>query len=144
MPPANPPPKTVHASCVAVGASAVLILGASGSGKSALALNLMALGAVLVADDKTILTSTDAGVMATCPKAITGQIEARGVGILLADAQRCALLRLVVDLDQKQPDRLPPPREVDLLNHKIPLFYTPVGPHFAAAILQMLKGGRIG
>ena len=45
----------VHASCVARDGRAVLIRGASGSGKSGLALQLMALGAGLVADDRTRL-----------------------------------------------------------------------------------------
>ncbi len=46
----------VHASCVAFGGAGVLILGPSGSGKSALALALMGLGAALVADDRVLLT----------------------------------------------------------------------------------------
>ena len=136
-------PQTVHASCVALGASAVLILGASGTGKSALALQLMALGAVLIADDRTILRSSEGGVIATCPPAIAGKIEARGVGLLRADFQTSAVVRLVADLDQKEADRLPQLREIDLLNHKIPLLRATVGPHFPAAILQILKGGRI-
>ena len=45
----------MHASCVSYENHAVLILGPSGIGKSSLALQLMALGAVLVADDKTCL-----------------------------------------------------------------------------------------
>lgn len=43
----------LHASCVALDGRGLLILGPSGSGKSALALELMALGADLVADDRT-------------------------------------------------------------------------------------------
>ena len=41
----------LHASCIAVHGRGVLILGPSGAGKSSLALQLMALGADLVADD---------------------------------------------------------------------------------------------
>ena len=43
----------LHATCVAVDGRGLLILGPSGSGKSALALQLIALGAQLVADDRT-------------------------------------------------------------------------------------------
>jgi len=43
---------TIHASCVAVDGKGLLITGASGSGKSALALQLMAFGAHLIADDR--------------------------------------------------------------------------------------------
>ncbi len=135
--------QTMHASCVAIGALCVLITGSSGSGKSALALELMARGAVLVADDRTILTDSEIGVKARCPKTIAGKIEARGVGILAADFQENAVVRYVVDLDQRETDRLPHSREIYLLNHSIPLLRTPESPHFPAAIIQMLKGGRI-
>ncbi len=64
-----------HASCVAYGGRGVLILGASGRGKSALALRLMALGAVLVADDRTDLCREGDSVMARAPDAIKGMIE---------------------------------------------------------------------
>jgi HPr kinase/phosphorylase len=133
--------RPTHSSCVSYGASAVLILGKSGAGKSALALQLMALGGVLVADDQTILTSGEAGVIATCPVSTIGQIEARGVGILKADSQDSAFVRLVVDLDKKEENRLPNYREIDLLDHRIPLLHLAKGTHFPAAIIQILKGG---
>ena len=103
----------------------------------------MALGAVLVADDRTILTAIEAGIIATCPKPLLGKIEARGVGILAAPYQRQAHVRLLVDCDETETARLPQSREIDLLDHKIPLLHPPDGPHFPAAIIQMLKGARI-
>ena len=45
----------LHASCVSINGNGVLICGSSGSGKSSLAINLIALGAELVADDRTIV-----------------------------------------------------------------------------------------
>ncbi len=135
-------PAIVHASCVAFGASAVLIMGASGTGKSAISLQLMAYGARLVADDQTILTPGPQGLSVCCPKPLSGKIEARGIGLLAADFQIGAQLRLVVDLDQKETDRLPPAREIDLHGHRLALLYAVDGPHFPAAILQLLKGGR--
>lgn len=131
----------IHSSCVSYGASAVLITGNSGAGKSALALQLMALGGVLIADDQTILTSGEAGVVATCPAAIVGQIEARGVGILKAENRASAFVRLVVDLDMKETNRLPEYREIELLDHRIPLLHLAKSTHFPAAIIQILKGG---
>ena len=76
MPPASP----------SAGA-ALLILGASGRGKSALALGLMAAGATLVADDRTHLHARRRRqLVASAPAAIAGLIEARGIGILKAEA----------------------------------------------------------
>ena len=45
----------VHASCIAHRGRGLLILGPSGAGKSTLALEMMAYGAALVADDRTVL-----------------------------------------------------------------------------------------
>jgi len=142
MPAARQTRLTVHASCVALGPAAVLVRGASGSGKSGLALDLMALGAALIADDRTDLRCDGQGIVVECPPAIRGRIEARGVGILAASSQTRAMLRLVVDMDGREDDRLPPRRETTLLGHTIPLLYPPPNAHFAAAILQYLKGGR--
>ncbi len=138
-------PKTqeiIHASCVAVGLFAVLLTGKSGSGKSALALELMSRGAMLVADDRTILNSEAYGVTASCPIAILGKIEARGMGILVAESVKRAQVHLVVDLNETETDRLPPFRETIILGHQIPLIYSQKSAHFAAALLQYIKGGR--
>jgi HPr kinase/phosphorylase len=134
--------KLIHASCVALGPVAVLILGASGRGKSALALELMARGAVLVADDQTEITGRDGALYARCPKAIRGRIEARGVGILAAQTVAVARVGLIVDLDQVEERRLPPLRTITLEGVDLPLVHSIVQTHFPAAILQYLKGGR--
>ena len=63
----------LHASTVAFRGRGVVILGASGSGKSALALELMALGAGLVADDRTLVEVQDGALVASCPPAISGR-----------------------------------------------------------------------
>ncbi|MEM9638850.1 MAG: hypothetical protein AAGA94_14475, partial [Pseudomonadota bacterium] len=59
------PSDILHASCVACQGRAVLILGRSGQGKSGLALQLMAYGADLVADDRTQVTVQDERLWAT-------------------------------------------------------------------------------
>lgn len=136
---------TVHASCVAIAPrSGLLILGASGSGKSSLALMMMSLGAHLVADDRTVLTrATPKGdLMASAPTAIQNMIEARGVGLLAADAMGQCLIRAAVDLDEIEEERLPPARIRRLLGCEIPIYHRSEGPHFAAALIQLLKGGR--
>lgn len=121
---------------------AVLIKGPSGSGKSALALELLAYGASLIADDQVQLTQTDHAVIASCPPSIAGLIEARGVGILHATPAMPAPLSLVVDLSQTEADRLPPLRHVTIMGIEIPLLYAVKTPHFPAAVLQFLRAGR--
>ncbi len=139
-----PAPDTpaLHASCVALGGRGVLIRGASGSGKSALALTLMAYGAALVSDDRTLLHLRDGQVIASAPAPLRGMIEARGVGLLRAVTLPEAALALVVDMDRPEPDRLPPLRQIDLMGCGLPLLYRPPHAHFPAAVLQYLKGGR--
>lgn len=132
----------MHASCVAYGGAAVLITGPSGAGKSALALQLMALGAVLVSDDKTCLRGVEDGLLATAPASIKGMIEARGVGILAADTCDAAFVRLIVDLAREEAERLPPQRSQIIRGQTLPVLHNINAAHFAPAILQYLKGGR--
>jgi HPr kinase/phosphorylase len=46
----------LHASCIALEGRGLLILGPSGAGKSSLAIRMMALGASLVSDDRTLVS----------------------------------------------------------------------------------------
>jgi HPr kinase/phosphorylase len=96
------PPLLVHATAVAiataVGPRAVLLRGASGSGKSDLALRLIDAGARLVADDQSELSQHGETIIVRAPAAIAGLIEVRGVGILRLDTIAEAPLALVVDL----------------------------------------------
>lgn len=135
----SPQSLTLHATSVAVAGEAVLILGASGSGKSALALELMARGARLVADDQVILTRDGNGITVSCPEPLRGMIEARGVGILHADPAETASLVLIVDMDQTETKRMPPERETTILDCKLPLLHNVASQHFPAAIIQYVK-----
>lgn len=136
------PSLTLHASCVAVGQAGVLFTGPSGSGKSTLALALMAYGATLVADDRTELAVQGDTLVATCPPAIKGMIEARGLGLLHADMCEAVAIRLVVDLGQTEGQRLPPLRNVTLLGCTLPLVLGQTSPHFPAALWHYVKAGR--
>lgn len=135
-------PEILHASCVSANGQGVLILGRSGAGKSALALELISRGAQLVADDRTVIHQQDDMLVATCPPALQGKIEARGVGILAAETTPSAPLRVAVDLDTTETERLPPMRQISLSGVALPLLHRADGPHFPAAVLQYLKGGR--
>ncbi|WP_121060429.1 HPr kinase/phosphorylase [Chachezhania antarctica] len=134
--------ETVHATCVATDTGGVLILGASGSGKSGLGLALMALGARLVADDRTVLERRGDDVIASAPETIRGLIEARGIGILHAPVAAEARIALAVDLDRVEAHRLPPVRTITLMGQSVPLLHKVDNVHFAAAILHYLAWGR--
>jgi len=133
--------QTVHASCVAWGDAAVLITGASGSGKSSVALQLMAYGCDLVADDRVVLERDGPKLIARCPDTISGLVEARGVGILNAVSVPQAHVELVVDLNEAEQERLPKRRYVELCGLQTPLIHRVADDHFVPAILQVLKAG---
>lgn len=132
----------LHASCVSDGGRAVLICGASGRGKSGLALQLMAYGAQLVADDQTVVRLKGAQLLASSPDTTSGLIEARGVGILRAVPMKNVPLELLVNLDQVEGQRLPHPRDVRILGQVLPMISKVDAPYFAAAVLQFLRHGR--
>lgn len=135
------PDEILHASCAALNNTAVLIRGASGSGKSSLTLELLARGAQLVSDDRTCLIRRERRVIAYAPDPLLGLIEARGVGILRADSAGPSPVALVVDLDQTATERLPVPQSCDLLGQQLPLLSNANEPHFASAVLQYLRAG---
>lgn len=133
---------TLHATCVALEGRGVLITGPSGAGKSGLALALMAHGARLVADDRVTLSVRDGALLATCPPAIRGMIEARGIGLLGADPLDEVEVGLVVDLELPETERLPPRRVVTYLGRTVALVRGSAGPHFPAALLHYVRAGR--
>ena len=110
----------VHASCVALERSGVLLRGVPGAGKSDLALRLIEDGARLVADDQVALTSSGGTLLAAPPARIAGLLEVRGIGIVSMDfVPRCPV-RLVVDLVAPQSvERMPEAANVTLSGHRL-------------------------
>jgi serine kinase of HPr protein (carbohydrate metabolism regulator) len=98
--------ETLHLSSVAIDGRAVLIEGASGTGKSDLALRLIDRGATLVSDDYTVLARTDGELIASAPVTIAGQIEIRGLGIIRLPHIDHVGVALLVRLTEK-PERMP-------------------------------------
>lgn len=96
----------IHASCVVCAAAAglfgaaddsgVLLLGQSGSGKSDLALRLIAMGARLVADDRCEIFFDGAALRARAPRGIAGMIEIRGLGVVAMPFARETRIALAV------------------------------------------------
>jgi HPr kinase/phosphorylase len=88
---------------------AVLLLGDSGSGKSDVALRLIAMGAQLLADDQTALFVESGRLFAEAPQAGEPWIEIRGIGIVRLPAGAPAPVLLAFHLTKDQPPRLPDP-----------------------------------
>jgi serine kinase of HPr protein (carbohydrate metabolism regulator) len=146
---------TIHGSCVvlarageafgAPGDGGILLLGSSGSGKSDLALRLIAAGARLVADDRVELFAEHRQLIARPPKTLVGLLEIRGVGIVEMEYARSARVALVCALTQDQGRRLPepewytPPADVELPDeHRPPLLR--LNPFEAAAPAKIAAG----
>ena len=135
----------MHASAVAAHGQAILILGATGAGKSALSLQLMALGAGLIADDQCVIGPPEGGAGApriSAPPNLPHLIEARGLGLLRAQLAPPAPLALIVDLNHTETHRLPPRRHARVMGIEIALVHNVAHSHFPAALLQYIKGGR--
>lgn len=114
--------ETMHATAVSVGGAGVLLRGASGSGKSDLALRLIDGGARLIADDRTVVCRDGDRLLAAAPPEIAGKMEVRGVGIVTMAAAETVPLRMVVDLIALQDvERLPKPESTVILGVEIPL-----------------------
>lgn len=99
----------------------VLITGASGAGKSDLALRLIGKGWRLVADDYAHVFASGGALYATCPTTIEGRIEARGVGVVPACALGMVRLVLAVELSAGPIERLPEPAGTVIAGVGLPL-----------------------
>jgi hypothetical protein len=91
----------IHATCIAIGNQGILLTGKSGAGKSDLALRLIDQGAVLVADDRTVLYLNKGALHARCPASIRGLLEIRGVGIVKFPSRTNVKVTLVVKLGRE-------------------------------------------
>ena len=129
----------VHGTAVAWEGRGLLLIGASGSGKSALALELMAYGAQLVADDMVALESQADQLFARAPLGLTAAIEARGMGLLPAKLEPRARLKAVFDAECRTAARLPQLQEICIQMVTIPLLHRPESGAVAPALLQYLK-----
>ncbi len=98
----------LHATTVAIDGVAVMIEGASGSGKSDLALRLIDRGAVLVSDDQTLVIRVGKTLQARPPSTIAGRIEVRGIGIIAMPHVEDVPVGLLIRIDgaiERMPER---------------------------------------
>jgi serine kinase of HPr protein (carbohydrate metabolism regulator) len=113
---------TLHGTSVDVKGSGILICGKPGTGKSSLALQLIDRGAVLIADDQTVLSHEEEGLILRSPASLKGIMEVRGIGLCSFPSQDQSSLRLAIELCEKEElERLPAPLFIEYHNLKIPL-----------------------
>jgi HPr kinase/phosphorylase len=98
--------RRLHGSCASRDGDAILVVGPPGSGKSDLVLRLLSRGFELVADDQVDILDG----IASCPAALAGLLEARGLGIVRLPFRSHARLVLIVQLDPHY-DRMPQPQQ---------------------------------
>ncbi len=143
--PLEPTTRWLHATCVQLGRHGVLLLGASGAGKSDLALRLIEGGGQLVADDQVELRRQGAALLARPAAALAGLIEVRGIGILRLPHCPESPVELVVELQPGQPlTRLPERERFGLLGLERPLLrLDPRAPSSAIKIRLVLDAERV-
>ena len=128
--------RLLHATCVALDGRGILLRGASGSGKSDLALRLIDEGALLVADDQTAIAEEGGRLVARAPATIAGKLEVRGLGIVTQPALAEAPIALIVDLvPPAAVERLPEERHERLCGHDVPLL--DLDPFAASAVAKI-------
>ncbi len=133
---------------IARNGGAVLLRGASGQGKSDLALRAICWHIQLpgetapepfrlVSDDQTVLSAVGRSVLTSPPEPLRNLLEVRGIGIMPVPAVCDVPLALVVNLSQSDIDRMPeyPGAHVTLLGQRFDV--VEVAP-FEAAVLEKI------
>ncbi len=107
----------LHATAVVVGEKGLLLIGASGAGKSSLAERIIAEAraagrfAGLVGDDRVWVEARGGRLVASAHPALRGQIERRGIGIERVDPVASTIVHGVISIEPNPP-RLPEPESL--------------------------------
>ena len=145
------------ASCVLLGAAAILIRGPSGAGKSSLCHTLLANPAPfpfvsLIGDDQIWVYPASGRLIGEPPPALAGKLELRGLGIIPVSFERRGRIALVADLvPADEMERLPEEDELSttLCGITLPRLAVPAsGPQHQACAARLrqamawIAGGR--
>jgi len=135
---------TVHGSAVALRDRGLLITGDPGSGKTSLAIELIAMGAELVADDWVVVERGRAGGLVMSPPApIAGLVELRGIGLIRLPHTDQAPMIGIVDLNREPDARLPESAERKLLGIGLPLIHGRGRERLASALYAVMIAGGL-
>jgi serine kinase of HPr protein (carbohydrate metabolism regulator) len=135
------PQTNIHATALVLGDRGVLIAGPSGAGKTTLALTLIdRFGsnerfARLVGDDQLFIAARGGRLVASCPPAIAGLAEVRGVGPRALPALASAVIDLIVRLvPEHDAPRLPDPASETIAGIELPRLDLPARNAVAASL----------
>ena len=124
-----------------------LIEGPSGTGKSDLAIRMMANGFRVVADDRVIVWKSNGRLYGKAPEALSGLLEARGVGIVPQTPLNLCEIVLLVEC-RREPgavERIPEAAHEEVLGVKLPRIelwpFEAAGPAKLRRALEYLGGG---
>ncbi|WP_179381549.1 HPr kinase/phosphorylase [Jannaschia marina] len=129
---------SLHATTVALDGRALAICGPSGAGKSETAAQMIALGAVLVSDDLTLLRREGSSLRASAPAGAPAALETRGIGLIALPLAPPAVLAGLLWLGPS-PARLPEPEAQEIEGVAVPLLRHPVRPALAAKAVLWLR-----
>lgn len=142
----------MHATCVVIAERGILIVGPSGSGKSILAMTLLAEAkrrnkfAACAGDDQVFLETANGRLIAHAPQPTFGKMEMHGAGIVAVASIPSAVVDLVAELAApEQIERMPSSREITVEGVTLPLLKVPQrqAPLVSAMLLQILDGESI-
>lgn len=142
------PRQSIHGVLMDINGLGTLIIGKSGVGKSEVALELIKMGHILIADDRIDIFQKDVGVLiGEAPQILSRYLEIRGIGIVdvvsmfgVGAYRENKKIRLVVELEKwetnKNYDRLGlATKKVKYFDTEIPKVTIPILPGRSVALL---------